>query len=304
MATKGIVKKKNKFVPSKNYSFRCSEDQIRLFKRVFDLYDDDNDGKMDSKFLGLALRAAGAIISNAKIESILNDHDPQKLNLPIDLSDYFIFMARILREQDNIKGILEQSISYVFTDNVVLRQKVKKIDRAMSKKQSAKKLLQASGKILTEENVKSISIDDAQSESTPDIQAINPDEMRPTIPLGVLRSHLLTKIESDETKIPSANDKIRLSYADALEHFIADDRIKECTLESRKHKAHSVYVDSVIDALMADKLNEELLETVNTKKRNSKHASVKHAPKNDEHDDEHDDEHEEEHEEEHDDDDG
>jgi len=72
-------------------------------------------------------------------------------------------------------------------------------------------------------------------------------------------------------------------------------------LESRKHKAHSVYVDSVIDALMADKLNEELIETVNTKKLNSKHASVKHATKNDEHDDEHDDEHEEEHEEEHDD---
>ena len=46
MATKGIVKKKNKFVPSKDYSFRCSEDQIRLFKRVFDLYDDDNDGNL------------------------------------------------------------------------------------------------------------------------------------------------------------------------------------------------------------------------------------------------------------------
>ena len=87
---------------------------------------------MDSKFLGLALRAAGAVISNSKIESILNDHDPQKLNLPIDLSDYFIFMARILREQENIKAILEQSISYVFTDNVVLRQKVSTYSLAFS----------------------------------------------------------------------------------------------------------------------------------------------------------------------------
>jgi|LauGreSBDMM110SN_4_FD.fasta_scaffold188389_2 hypothetical protein len=92
----------------------------------------------------------------------------------------------------------------------------------MTKKRAAKKLVQTSGKsILTEENVKSISVDDEQIESTPDIQVTNPDEMRPTIPLGVLRSHLLTKIESDDAKIPSTNDKIRLSYADALEHFIA-----------------------------------------------------------------------------------
>ena len=92
----------------------------------------------------------------------------------------------------------------------------------MTKKRAAKKLVQTTGKsILTEENVKSISVDDAQSESTPDIQVTNPDEMRPTIPWGVLRSHLLTKIESDDAKIPSINDKIRLSYADALEHFIA-----------------------------------------------------------------------------------
>jgi hypothetical protein len=99
---------------------------------------------------------------------------------------------------------------------------VKNIDLARTKKRAAKKLVQTTGKsILTEENVKSISVDDAQSESTPDIQVTNPDEMRPTIPLGVLRSHLLTKIESDDAKIPSTNDKIRLSYADALEHFIA-----------------------------------------------------------------------------------
>ncbi len=262
MATVGKtnLKKKNKFVSSKNYNFRCSEAQIKLFKRIFDLYDDDHDGKIDSKFLGLALRAAGAIITNKKIDKILSEHDPQNLNLPIHLSDYFIFMARILRDQENINSILDHALSYIFTDTVVLKQKSKMINRVyeqkdierQSKKEQEEKGLN-SNKGSPIEKGRSTSVDNANTETTADY---DPNEMRATIPLGILRSHLLTKIEGEDAKLLPVNDKLKLSYSEALEHFIADEKIQKCELASRR--AQSVYVDTVIQALLADKLNETL----------------------------------------------
>ena len=289
MATVGKtnLKKKNKFVSSKNYNFRCSEAQIKLFKRIFDLYDDDHDGKIDPKFLGLALRAAGAIITNKQIDKILSEHDPQKLNIQIDLSDYFVFMARILRDQENITSVLDHSLSYIFTDTVVLKQKSRMINHVyeqkdqerQSKKEQEEKGLTSKGSPI--EKGRSTSVDTANIETTAEY---DPNEMRATIPLGILRSHLLTKIEGEDVKLP-VSDKLKLSYSEALEHFIADEKIQKCDLASRR--AQSVYVDTVIEALLADKLNETLPTQRPSTKEHKSSRSVKkgHSELDEDHED-------------------
>ena len=252
------LKKTNKFVPSKNYNFRCSEAQIKLFKRIFDLYDDDHDGKIDPKFLGLALRAAGAIVTNSQVEKILTGHDPQKLNIPIDLSDYFVFIARILRDQDNVKSMLQHAITCIFTDTVVLKHKSEVINREFNRREAEKKM-EKEGLIISggtpNEKLRSKSGEIAKSPNVESMVEIDPNELRATIPLGILRSHLLNRIEAEDVKLLPVSDKLKLSYAEALEHFLADEKVEKCDLASRR--AQSVYVDTLIDALLADKLNDE-----------------------------------------------
>lgn len=51
------------------------EDKIVAFKEVFDLFDKDKDGAIDTKELGIVLRANGVNITEAEISELMNEMD-------------------------------------------------------------------------------------------------------------------------------------------------------------------------------------------------------------------------------------
>lgn len=52
-----------------------TEEQIRSFKKVFDTYDVSGNGDVDSKELGVLLRAVGIFASEAEINDIIASVD-------------------------------------------------------------------------------------------------------------------------------------------------------------------------------------------------------------------------------------
>eukprot|EP01038_Epipyxis_sp_PR26KG_P009495 gene9495-12791_t len=81
---------------------KLSKKQLEHIKLVFDCYDDECVGEMDLKHLGVALRAAGLILTDKEISETTRkfsqDHNEER----IDLGNFFIIFAKAFNDQNEI----------------------------------------------------------------------------------------------------------------------------------------------------------------------------------------------------------
>lgn len=106
------------FQPSKNFNFRLSKKQIFKMKQVFDAHDDDYDGIIDTAFLGVAMRAAGLLVTNEEIaESIkaLEIESPHTAGT-IEMSRFFILVATKFRDAGEIEKAAAAAFKGIYTD--------------------------------------------------------------------------------------------------------------------------------------------------------------------------------------------
>jgi len=106
------------FKPSRNFNFRLSKKQIFKLKQVFDAHDDDYDGVMETKYLGVAMRAAGLLISNKEIEDTIVALELENPALvgKIELSRFFILMALKFRDAGDIEKTGVTAFKGMYTD--------------------------------------------------------------------------------------------------------------------------------------------------------------------------------------------
>ena len=106
------------FRPSKNFNYRLSKKQIFKMKQVFDAHDDDYDGIIDTAYLGVAMRAAGLLVSNEEIaESIkaLEIESPHTAGT-IEMSRFFILVATKFRDAGEIDKAAAAAFKGIYTD--------------------------------------------------------------------------------------------------------------------------------------------------------------------------------------------
>ena len=101
-----------KFLPTKNYKFRLSRGKLFSLKKVFDIFDDDFDGVIQTSDLGMVMRAGGAILTDEEIETIIQEIDPLRIGT-VDLATYLVIMTRRLRDADELQKIIKLSYKTV-----------------------------------------------------------------------------------------------------------------------------------------------------------------------------------------------
>lgn len=83
-----------------------SEEQISELKEAFSLFDQDGDGNITAKELGVVMRSLGQDPTEAELQDMINDVDTDG-NGTIDLAEFISMMARKLKDDDARKEIKE-----------------------------------------------------------------------------------------------------------------------------------------------------------------------------------------------------
>lgn len=104
------------FKPSANFNYRLSKKQIFKMKQIFDVYDDDCDGIIDIEHLGVAMRAAGMLISDSDIELTKKQLVEQGVIGKIEMSQFFLLMARKFRDGGDIEKAAKVAFKSIYTD--------------------------------------------------------------------------------------------------------------------------------------------------------------------------------------------
>ena len=68
---------------------------------VFDVLDDDYDGEIATYHLGMAMRTLGLFPTEAEVRELTKEIDPQNTG-KIDMGDFFVHMARKLRDSADV----------------------------------------------------------------------------------------------------------------------------------------------------------------------------------------------------------
>ncbi|CCA73697.1 probable Calmodulin [Serendipita indica DSM 11827] len=78
---------------------RLSEEQISEFKDAFSLFDKEGDGTITTRDLGIVMRSLGETPSEAEIQDMLNEIDPDGSGT-INFPDFLTMMARRMKADD------------------------------------------------------------------------------------------------------------------------------------------------------------------------------------------------------------
>mmetsp|Transcript_57555 Transcript_57555/g.136901 ORF Transcript_57555/g.136901 Transcript_57555/m.136901 type:complete len:166 (-) Transcript_57555:219-716(-) len=89
------------------------DEQIQEFREVFDLFDEDKDGRLSKKELGTMLTALGQSPSeddlNKMIRQVIGTNGPQEYDAeePITFEDFLSLMAQKIKEGDSEDELIE-----------------------------------------------------------------------------------------------------------------------------------------------------------------------------------------------------
>ncbi|CAN3357448.1 calmodulin [Diutina catenulata] len=87
-------------------SEKLSDEQIKEFKDVFQLFDQDSDGKITSKELGTVMRSLGQTPSESELTDMINEVDVDN-DGSIDFPEFLTMMARKMKDTDSEAEIAE-----------------------------------------------------------------------------------------------------------------------------------------------------------------------------------------------------
>lgn len=83
-----------------------SEAQISEFKEAFSLFDQDQDGKITSKELGIVMRSLGQTPTESELNDLIREID-SNTDGSIDFPEFLTMMARKMRDSDSQAEIFE-----------------------------------------------------------------------------------------------------------------------------------------------------------------------------------------------------
>ncbi|ANZ75178.1 Calmodulin [Komagataella phaffii CBS 7435] len=87
-------------------SDKLSEAQISEFKEAFSLFDQDQDGKITSKELGIVMRSLGQTPTESELNDLIREID-SNTDGSIDFPEFLTMMARKMRDSDSQAEIFE-----------------------------------------------------------------------------------------------------------------------------------------------------------------------------------------------------
>eukprot|EP00961_Rhodomonas_salina_P238263 3220491-Rhodomonas_salina.2 len=85
---------------------QLSEEQIAEYKEAFSLFDKSGDGTITTKDLGTVIRALGKNPTEAELQDIINEVDPNG-DGTVDFPSFLTIMARKMKDQDTEDDIIE-----------------------------------------------------------------------------------------------------------------------------------------------------------------------------------------------------
>ena len=85
---------------------QLSEEQIAEYKEAFSLFDKSGDGTITTKDLGTVIRALGKNPTEAELQDIINEVDPNG-DGTVDFPSFLTIMARKMKDQDTEEDIIE-----------------------------------------------------------------------------------------------------------------------------------------------------------------------------------------------------
>lgn len=121
-------------------------EEVREFKEVFDLFDEDRSGFISKKELGKALRSLGANPTEAEIEEMMQEADANRDGV-VDFPEYLVLMLSRLRSVRHL------------TDPKELRKMFRILDRESTGKilrQEFKRMMTTAGDRLSPEEVEEV----------------------------------------------------------------------------------------------------------------------------------------------------
>ena len=74
-----------------------TEEQIANMKEIFTLFDQDNDGVVEIKHLGMMVRGLGQYPTNAEIRSMEKEVDPNEAGF-FEYADFVVLMAKYWKD--------------------------------------------------------------------------------------------------------------------------------------------------------------------------------------------------------------
>jgi calmodulin len=85
---------------------QLTEEQIAEYKEAFSLFDKSGDGTITTKDLGTVIRALGKNPTEAELQDIINEVDPNG-DGTVDFPAFLTIMARKMKDTDTEEDIIE-----------------------------------------------------------------------------------------------------------------------------------------------------------------------------------------------------
>ena len=85
---------------------QLTEEQIAEYKEAFSLFDKSGDGTITTKDLGTVIRALGKNPTEAELQDVINEVDPQGEGT-VDFPAFLTIMARKMKDTDTEEDIIE-----------------------------------------------------------------------------------------------------------------------------------------------------------------------------------------------------
>lgn len=115
------------FRPAENWNFRLQLRDLEALKLVFDIYDDDCDGVVEMSKLSSLIYSGGIAVTKKQLKALYDERDPLflptgKTNAKINLNDYFLIMARLYRDFEDVEVKIRSSLK-IFAQDAFEEQK-------------------------------------------------------------------------------------------------------------------------------------------------------------------------------------
>lgn len=98
------------FQPSHDFSYRIPKELLMKMKQSFDVFDENCEGEIETKYVGTLLRAFGLLPTEKEMEGILDLIQSFTKGDKVDLGTFFIVMARLLRDSGDVENAAKMAL--------------------------------------------------------------------------------------------------------------------------------------------------------------------------------------------------